>query len=182
MVLDAFTRDILSSKLNTDPPPDDVSTFFSLYNFTIRTLVDKHVPTKDVLNRRSRLCSPWFIHRCRATRRATRCLDRRYRRTHTADDYRLWRAHHDHQRQVFQAEYAAYWSSAIDRYPDLRSLWNRMNSLLRPVASTSVTHIADDFSTFFLRERLPPFVLQQQPLQHQRLSTDRFLHSLASIM
>ena len=44
--VDAFRRDILSSKLNTDLP-DDVSAFFSLYDSTIRTLVDKHVPTKD---------------------------------------------------------------------------------------------------------------------------------------
>ena len=64
---------------------------------------------------------------------------------------------------------------------DSRSHWNSMNSLLRPVASTSVTHTADDFSTFFT-ERLTPFLLRRQPLQHQRLSTDRLLHSLASIM
>ena len=33
--------------------------------------------------------------------------------------------------------------------PDTRSLWNRINSLLRPVASTSVTHTTDDFKAFF---------------------------------
>ena len=110
--------------------------------------MDKHVPTKDVVNR-SRPCSPWFNHLCQATMRATRCLERRYRRIHTADDYLLWRALHDRQRQVFQAEYDTYWLSAIDMCPDSRSLWNRMNSLLRPVASISITHTADDFSEFF---------------------------------
>ena len=129
-------------------PPDDVSAFFSLYDSMIHTLVDKHVPTNDVVNR-SRQCSPWFNHRCQATKRATRCLERRYRHIHTAAVYRPWCAQHVHHRQVFQAEYAAYWSSAIDMCPDSRSLWNRMNSLLRPVESTFVTHTADDFSTFF---------------------------------
>ena len=43
-------------------------------------------------------------------------------------------------------------STAIDMCPDSRPLWNRMNSLLRLVASTSVTHTADDFSTFFTRK------------------------------
>ena len=66
-----------------------------------------------------------------------------------ADDYRLLRTQHDHQWQVFQVEYAAYWSSAIDRCPDSRSLWNRMNSLLHPVASTSDTNTTDDFKAFF---------------------------------
>ena len=61
---------------------------FSLYDSTIRTLVDKYVPTKDVVNH-SHPCSSWFNHRCQATKRATRCLERRYHRKHTADDYRL---------------------------------------------------------------------------------------------
>ena len=130
---------------------DDVSAFFSLYDSTIRNVVNKHVVTKDVLNR-SRLCSSWFNHRCQATKWATQCLERRYRCTHTADYYRLWCAQYDHQQQVFRAKYAAYWSSAIDMCPDSRSLWNRMNSLLRLVASTSVTYTADDFSTFFTRK------------------------------
>ena len=119
-----------------------MSAFFSLYDSTIRTLVDEHVPNKRVVNR-SRLSSPWFNHRRQATKRVTRYLQRRYRSTRTADDYRLWRAQHDHQRQVFQAKYTAYWSSAIDSCPYSRSLWNRMNLLFRPVASTSVTHTAD---------------------------------------
>ena len=66
-----------------------------------------------------------------------------------ADDYRLWYSQNSHQRQVFQAEYATYWLSAIDRCPDSRSLWNRMNLLLHPVASTSITHTTD-FKAFFM--------------------------------
>ena len=173
-----FSNNIFIALFMTDPP-DDVSFFFTLFDSTIRTLVDKHVPTKDVVNR-SRPCSPWFNHRCQATKKAILCLERRYHMTHMADYYRLCRAQHDHQRHVFQAEYAAYayWSPAIDRCPDSRSLWNRMNSLLRTVASTSVTNTADDFRAFFMGN-VDTIRAATAPLQRQRLSTDRFLHSLA---
>ena len=40
--------------------------YISLYDSTFRNLVDKHVPTKNVVNRRP--FSPWFNHRCQATK------------------------------------------------------------------------------------------------------------------
>ena len=71
--VEAFRRDILSSTLNTDLP-DDMSAYFSLYDLMLHILVDKHVATKNVVNR-SRLCSPWFNHCYQVTKRVTRCLE-----------------------------------------------------------------------------------------------------------
>ena len=65
-----FTRDIQLSMLSTDPP-EDVSTLFDTYDSMMRSLVDKHVPTKNVTNY-SRPPSPWFNHRCQVAKTVTR--------------------------------------------------------------------------------------------------------------
>ena len=54
--------------------------------------------------------------------------------------------------------------------------WTCYCILWRQHPSPTPRHLAH-----FSRERLTPFVLRQQPLQRQWLSTDRFLHLLASI-
>ena len=47
---DAFDSDLQSSTLYTNPS-EDISVFFYVYNQTLHSLLDKHVPTKEVVVR-----------------------------------------------------------------------------------------------------------------------------------
>ena len=80
---------------------------------------------------------------------AIRRLEWRYRFLHLADDYCAWRVQFEHQRIVFQLEYASYWSRPIDCCPNSKLLWQKIDTLLHPVSSTSVPHSSDDFNRYF---------------------------------
>ena len=75
---------------------------------------------------RSRLSSPWYNHRCQVAKTATRRLERRYRSTHSAEDYRSWRALSEAQRIILQEEYTSFISNTIESCTDSKSLWQRM--------------------------------------------------------
>ena len=109
--VDGFRRGLKQSSLLTDPP-DDVTAFIDAYDQTLRSLVEKRVPTKLVKTRR-RPSSPWFNHRYSMVKVVTRRLERRYRSSHLDSDFRLWRNQFTLQRRTFQEEYATYWSSVI---------------------------------------------------------------------
>ena len=104
-------------------------------------------------NQRSRGPESLFVsmvnRRCWDTKVVSRRLERRYRLSHLTDDYRAWCVQFEHQRIVFQLEYASHGSRTIDCCPDSKSLWQKIDSLLHPVSSTSVLHSTDDFNHNF---------------------------------
>ena len=150
--VDRLRCDILESTLVTNPP-DNVNDLFACYDDVLRHLIDLHVPAKSVVIR-PRPQSPWFDGECRDMKRATRRLERVYRSTHASDNYILWKKQLSVQRTIFQTKYADYWTSAIAECGhNGKALWSKVNCLLRPSADTSIlSHIADDFATFFVRK------------------------------
>jgi len=130
-------------------PSDDVSTAFDHYSTTLRNLLDKHAPLmlKRVSTRPS---ANWYDSECRDTKRATRRLERKYRRLHTDESLAAWRRQVEHQRLLFQSKFTSFWSSTIisfDRNP--RVLWRAVNSMLQPPTQHSSKLSAYDFATFF---------------------------------
>ena len=133
--LEAFTASLRSSALC-----DDVSKLrqltademFALYDGTLRSIVDKHVPAYKAAVREHHP-SPWFDDECRASRRRSRMLERRYQRTLRADDRLAWI------RQVrFEKKEELYWTSRITPCSgNSRRLWKSMSSLLRWDKSTA---------------------------------------------
>ena len=56
--IDSFTDDLLSTDLVNNLPDDNVDTFFSCYDDTLATLLEKHAPS--VIVTKYRPASPWF--------------------------------------------------------------------------------------------------------------------------
>ena len=114
--MDAFRKDLLESKIFTNPPVncDDL---FLCYGCCLHETIDKHVSFEMKVKRGCR-SEPWFNMDCRQIKKETRRLKKNYRATHTAVDQRAWRQQFDLQQSVFQHAYANYWKSVIDRCPD----------------------------------------------------------------
>ena len=74
--------------------------------------------------------------------------------THTDDDYRKCRDQFALQRRVFNQKYTEYWSSAIKESPDSKTLWRRLNCLLRPNGNVINPHSAAAFAQFFFEDKV----------------------------
>jgi len=72
-----------------------------LYNREMSELFDKHCP---VIRRRRKcgLLTPWFDSECRASRRRSRMLERRYRRSQTDSDRLAWIQQVKAMRQLYE--------------------------------------------------------------------------------
>ena len=89
--VDAFAADLERSVMAV-APPEDVNTAFDQYDSTLINMLDKHAPMK--LKRLSlRQSARWYDAECRATKRSTRQLERKYRRLPTDESLAAWRSH-----------------------------------------------------------------------------------------
>ena len=98
----------------------------------------------------SRQSARWYDSECRLTKRATRLLERKYRRLHTEESLAAWRCQFQHQRRLYQSKFTSFWSSTIDsleRNP--RAIWRAVNEILQPPQQRSSKLSANDFATFF---------------------------------
>jgi len=90
--IDSFITSLRSSPLCAnvnDLKQKSADELFRVYDGTLRRIVDEHVPAYTASVRDHRL-SPWFDDDCRRSRRQSRMLERRYRRTLGADDRLRW--------------------------------------------------------------------------------------------
>lgn len=148
--VEAFEADLQQSELSQTPPLDP-ETAFSCYHQTLRQILDKHAPlvTKRVSVRHS---VAWYDSECRAMKRATRRLERQYRRQRSAENLCAWRGKFLAQKKLFEAKCASYWLSTIDacrRNP--RTLWRTVNNMLQPPVQSATDKLsADDFAKFFV--------------------------------
>ena len=102
--LPEFANDLCASQLvnNRDELADlSVDELTDLYNTQMSELFDKHCP---VIKRRRKcgLLTPWFDPECRASRRRSRMLERRYRRTQTDSDRLAWILQVKAMRQLYE--------------------------------------------------------------------------------
>jgi len=76
--IDAFAADLQTSDLVISPP-EDVVAAFACYDTTLRSLLDKHAPL-ELKRIRTRSSARWYDRECIDAKRATRKLERKYRR------------------------------------------------------------------------------------------------------
>ena len=147
--VEAFAADLMCSDLVVSPP-DDVTAAFDCYDVTLRSLLDKHAPLQ--LRRvRARTSARWYDAECRSMKRATRRLERLYRRLHTPESLSVWRDQFDRQRHLYQTKFTAFWSDTVTACRNNpRALWKAVNSMLKPPQQNLSTKLSvDDFAAFF---------------------------------
>jgi len=145
--VDAFKQDLSSTDLVINPPTT-CSDFLACYDRTLRQLLDRHAPQRPT-KRRLRTVSPWYNKDCHHIKNETRRLEKIYRSTHTAEAHRQWREQFDKQRRAFNLRFTEYWSTTIKDSEDSKTLWSRMNCLLRPDGGVCNPHSAAAFAEFF---------------------------------
>jgi hypothetical protein len=147
--VEAFAADLMRSDLAVNPP-DDVTAAFDCYDATLRSLLDKHVPLQPT-RVRARPSARWYDGECRSMKRATRRLERLYRRLHTPESLSAWRDQFDQQRHLYQTKFTAFWSDTVSACRNNpRALWKALNSLLKPPQQNGSTKLSvDDFAAFF---------------------------------
>ena len=130
---DAFRRDLISSDLcasNDDWAALSVDDMATSYQNILCELLDKHAPKRSI-QKRHRPLTPWFNEACVKQKRKSRCLERIYRRTRSAQDRAAWFA----QLRSSQAFYAQtkdlYWQTTVSESSgNARKLWNKLSILM----------------------------------------------------
>jgi hypothetical protein len=157
----------MRSDLVADPPAD-VSEAIASYNTTLCSLLDKHVPWRPG-RVRVRATARWYNRDCRIMKRATRRLERLYRRLHSTELLSAWRDQFDQQRSLFQSKFWAFWSETVtSSRNNSRALWKVANSMLAPPRQWMS-------SLPFSETKLTPFDSQQVWPSHQLSLQDRIL-------
>ena len=137
--LPEFANDLCASQLvnNRDELADlSVDELTDLYNTQMSELFDKHCP---VIKRRRKcgLLTPWFDAECRASRRRSRMLERRYRRTQTDSDRLAWILQVKAMRQLYEQKSQHHWQTLIaDNKGDAKKLWRTFDSILPTYVET----------------------------------------------
>ena len=150
----SFRSELRSSKLCN---PEEyggasVDDLQELYDTTLRTLLDKHAPSRSA-RRRFQPTTPWFDAECAAAKRKTRALERRYRRTRLVDDRTAWTTQAQKKHQLYGRKQSEFWERKItDSRGDPKKLWRNLKSVLRqkkekPPSSEELT--AEAFSNAF---------------------------------
>lgn len=151
----ALCQAISDSPLGRAPPPDaNVDDLFDTYHSTLTSIADTFAPERTVKPQLRPLC-PWFDAECRAIRRKCRRLERRYRRTRSADDKAAYVAACQEKHAVLDQKRKIYWSQRISADSDSPTkLWRSLAALLKRDKRTAdeitpTCNDADDFLSFF---------------------------------
>ena len=83
-----------------------------VYEGTLRHIADVHAPAFTTVRRIRRL-SPWFDCDCRQTRRKSRLLERRYRRSRSDPDRTAWVIQVREMHTLYKQKQNAYWCRRI---------------------------------------------------------------------
>jgi exonuclease III len=130
---DAFRQALLAIPVIADPASlTDVSTsdLFAIYESSMADTVNALLPARTVRTRRSVL-TPWFDGECRSYRRQARRLERRYRRTKSADDRVAWIRYVRGMHRKYKDKEQSYWERKIALHSgESRKLWATLNDIL----------------------------------------------------
>ena len=158
--LDEFHIAVAGSRLcQPDSWPDDVDELCSIYDSELLSIVNRLLPL------RRRPSDPWFDMECRASKRSTRLLERRYRsssrgtrmnwsRSRVADvaaAKAAWYAQRRSYRQLRQRKCADFRRRRVDAASsNPRRLWDAIDQLLGRGRTPSDSSISvEQFSDFF---------------------------------
>ena len=159
----AFNSALLSSPLcacSEDELHHVTSTeLFDVYDATLRRIADDHAPASTTVQR-IRPLSQWFDGDCRMSRRKTRQLERRYRRSFSDADRAAWIAQVKSMHTLFQQKENLYWTTCIaSNAGNQKKLWRSLSSILRrdKDSSTPIPLLtAEKLSRFFRQDRCCP--------------------------
>ena len=146
-----FRRALEDSPLY-QPVADDanVDDLFADYETVLRDVADRLAPL-HVIRRPASGLAPWFDASCHKARRHCRRLERRYRRTCSADDRRRWVDAARCRFRLYRAKKEAYWMDRLTQQGrSSPQLWRSLSTMLGRDRETSGTtgHTADGFAEF----------------------------------
>jgi len=125
----AFEADLKVSQLCTDLHVLQDS-LVELYDTSMLTLLDKHCPAVKIQRRFGPL-TPWFDADCRESRRQSRMLERRYRRTGADADRLVWIKQLKTMYAVYEQKGHQHWRTRIaDSRENTKMLWHTMRGIL----------------------------------------------------
>ena len=152
----AFRKSLVASSLCADVKElrrMTVDELFDTYDSTIRRLADYYAPATTRLHRTRRRLSVWFDEDCRCSRRYTRLLERRYRKSKTDTDRKAWIDQVQLMHSLYQQKENLYWNSCIaSNTGNPRRMWKSVSSVLKRdkhASTTSSSLTADRLSLFF---------------------------------
>ena len=155
----------------------------------MRTLLDKHAPL-ELKEVKCRLSARWFDSECHAAKRATRQLERKYRRQRTTETLTAWKHQFEIQRSLYETKFVTFWTAIVDACKhNPRKLWRTVHELLQlPKQQASEELSADNFADYFrskvatirasiasaaapdIRPRLVPMLTSFEPVTEEEIS------------
>ena len=146
-----LTDSELGQPVSTDT---DVDQLFDMYDAVLWKFADDLAPVHNIRRHRGRL-APWFDTECRSLRQECRRLERRYRRTYTAEHRRSWVDATRRRHQVYRSKKEQYWLERVQSSEGSSfQLWRSLSTLLgRDRDTAGVTgHSAEELAKFFARK------------------------------
>ena len=129
--LSVFREAIRESALANPSPSSSSSELFTVYDTCLCRVADRFAPEHTACSK-VRPLSPWFDADCRAIRRNCRRLERRYRRTKSAEDRVEWIKAVRQKHVDFLEKKNNYWSTRLSSESRTPSkLWKSMAKILR---------------------------------------------------
>ena len=92
----------------------DVNALADMYNSTMEKLLDVHAPRRKVTCRVRRRTDPWYDNECRAAKRRSRKLERRYKRWRSEHARSVWIQSLGSQHKLVDQKRNAYWRKKIE--------------------------------------------------------------------
>jgi len=153
------------------PSTAAVAELVSTYNETLLSLIDIHAPLRRV-RCSVRRSAAWYDGECRAAKRSTRLLERKYRRHKTPEVRTAWRKRFAVQRSLFYHKATDYWTNTVSNCShNTCSLWSKIKSLGDQPTTRILQHFANDFANHFTTKSIRFVLPLPLPTVSVRLST-----------
>ena len=153
--LSSLETDLKASRLCADMSSlqgisvDDVA---ELYGTTTSDLLDKHCPVVKVCRKIGPL-TLWFDAECRQSRRYSRMLERRYRRTRSDTDRLAWVQQLKKIHLLYEEKNHQHWMTKIaDSKRNMKKLWQTLSFIMgeKTTKAEHNSHTVNDFANFFI--------------------------------
>lgn len=151
---EGFRKALRKSPLCSPLPAESAANeLFDIYETVTRELADVFAPVQETTTVRRRRIAIWFDDECRRLRRKSRALERKYRKTGTADDRLAWVQHEKERHRIHRLKENSYWMAEIsDSKGNSRKLWKTFSAIMGldnaaniPVGSPSAQALMDYF-------------------------------------
>ena len=149
----ALCQDLLSSDLN-NLPLSDCAAACSLYDQTLKDLMNKHAPAKNVTIT-VRPDAPWYNYDIRCAKREYRRLERQWKESRLSVHLQMLHTQRNRLTQIRRQAKVNFYSTKVSMASSPKELFSITNTLLQKKkdsklpSSQSDVHLADNFAKFF---------------------------------